>query len=168
MENFNNENNQPTPTQYIRMPERQELIFNFWLIFNECGVLTSGLLVKEYLATGSEDDKWNMLCERAETDIELAKRFDIPKRYRLSFALTDGTEMKIPYVHTSVLRHTRGGRRLFTEAINKIKKQYAQKQDVYVPYWPLYHITELFTKLEFVSDCPLYEKFAMNINRTDI
>jgi hypothetical protein len=168
MDNYNNEINQPRPTQYIRIPERKELIFNFWLVFNECGVLISKILAKEYLATGSRRDKWNLLCDRASSDIELSKEFDIPKQYYVKVPMEDGTEMEIPYLHTSMLRYKRKEYNILTSAIKEIRKQYKGNPDVYIDSRPLYNATWWFDKLENVSDCPLYKKIAMNINRTDI
>ena len=150
--------------------EKPELIFNCWLIFNECGVLILNLLVKEYLATGSRQDKWNMLCERALTDFGIAEEFAVPEEYGSAFNSVDEKEsVIIPYIHTSILKFTNEGRDLFTDAINEIKNRYAQNPDVLVEHDPLYKMTTRFTNLlESTEDCLLYQGKSLFVKKDRI
>ena len=150
--------------------EKPGLVFNCWLIFNECGVLILNLLVKEYLATGSRQDKWNMLCERALTDYKIAEQFAVPEEYGSAFNSVDEKEsVIIPYIHTSILKFTNEGRDLFTDAINEIKNRYAQNPDVLVEHDSLYKMTTRFTNLlESTEDCLLYQGKELFVKKSRI
>jgi hypothetical protein len=70
----------------------QELVFNFWAIYDAGTCLVYSLAGKAYNLSGSDAEKLALLKKLSATDYITAKRYKLPDRFQVSY--TDGTEKK--------------------------------------------------------------------------
>jgi len=68
----------------------QELVFNFWAIYDAGTGLVYSLAGKAYNLSGSDAEKLALLKKLSATDFITAKRYKVPGRFQVSYL--DGTE----------------------------------------------------------------------------
>lgn len=127
-------------------PAQPELIFNLWYVHNDLGII-NGLLVREYIVTGTDQDKLNILKDRGKYDWICSRMFDVPEKYHVTSVNPDGPKI-VPFSHTSLLEQTRNGRDLFVEAIETVKKWYSIYNGILIYDESPYYVSPLILDYE--------------------
>lgn len=121
--------------------EKREVILNLWLVYTHGGDI-QGLRMQHYVATGSDDEKLQLLQERSRRDYYTAPAVPITQRF---FTMRiDGTEMRrVPVVKPEALELLGGPLPLFEDAIQQLEAGVLKRQNLAVPQHPLMCVTPL-------------------------
>jgi hypothetical protein len=122
-------------------PAQPELIFNLWYVHNDRGIILC-LIIREYIVSGTDQEKLNILKERGKYDWICSRIFDVPEKYHVTSFTPEGTKI-VPFSHTLLLEQTKKGRGLFDEALETIKGWYRIYNNILIHEDSPYYVTPL-------------------------
>ena len=121
--------------------ENPEIIFNFWYVHDDMGVIYS-LRARAYVGVGTDEEKLSMLKKTSEIDYVIAHPYPIPERFHLE--IVEGSErQKMPVFHVNMLNTLDNPIALFEDAIKDIEDNLPAQTDLKISETPLTCLTPL-------------------------
>jgi hypothetical protein len=124
--------------------DQLEIILNLWYVYDDPGGIYS-LRARAYLASGSDEERLEMLRRLAPLDYLIAQPFPVPERFHTTI-LEGGEETRMAVAVCALLNQGLYGPplALFEDAVQQIEKQLPAQTRLSVGTCPLVCITPLY------------------------
>lgn len=143
----------PTTPSPDAGPDQPEVILNLWYIYDNTGICYA-LRAKAYVATGTDEEKLELLRTLSLTDWRIAPIYPIPERH---VVVTEfGEKPGLYYLGSSGGLNDLLG--LFEEAIQEVQKGFPADCKLEIPMAPITCLTPLY----------LHDDHTMEVRPSDV